>query len=137
MWIILVFLGIFFLITITLLAGMLFRYYKKNKFYIFCQYGNCFYDTEMETINNYQVILLKKKETVFGRDKNVDVKIKDMKISNLHFVISLEEGRCYISDCGSSNGTFVNGNRIQKHELFPNDIILAGETSMKIGVVKK
>jgi pSer/pThr/pTyr-binding forkhead associated (FHA) protein len=36
-----------------------------------------------------------------------------------------------VRDEGSSNGTFVNGVRIQEQPLFPGDIIRVGSTELR------
>jgi outer membrane biosynthesis protein TonB len=58
----------------------------------------------------------------------------DPEISRRHAQISrTPEGRLYISDLGSTNGTFVNGERISGSAwLSPGDVIKAGQSTLKV-----
>src|SRR2546429_4049491 len=47
-----------------------------------------------------------------GRTPENDLVIEDTSLSRRHALIENFEGRFNLSDCGSSNGTFVNGNSI-------------------------
>jgi pSer/pThr/pTyr-binding forkhead associated (FHA) protein len=40
-------------------------------------------------------------------------------------------GRFSITDLGSNNGTFVNGNRVTEAQLREGDIVRIGETEME------
>jgi len=62
-----------------------------------------------------------------GRDSSNSIVMNDTFISRKHasLVIS-DDGRVLIRDLGSSNGTFVNGNRIGESYLQPGDIVKCG-----------
>jgi len=72
--------------------------------------------------------------TRVGRDPQLsDIALYDEYASNPHFSICLENGRFYIRDEGSTNGTLVNGVAIRPHtlvELRDRDEIRAGMTIM-------
>jgi FHA domain len=59
----------------------------------------------------------------------------DPEISRRHAQISrTPEGRLYISDLGSTNGTFVNGERISGSAwLSPGDVVKVGQSTLKVG----
>src|SRR5829696_2900133 len=59
----------------------------------------------------------------------------DPEISRRHAQISrTPEGRLYISDLGSTNGTFVNGQRISGSAwLNPGDVVRTGRSTLKVG----
>jgi hypothetical protein len=59
----------------------------------------------------------------------------DPEISRRHAQISrTDEGRLYISDLGSTNGTFVNGNKIEGSAwLSPGDFVKVGQSTLKVG----
>lgn len=64
-----------------------------------------------------------------GRTPLVDLDFEhDAQMSGTHFRIRVDEGTCHIEDLESTNGTFVNGQRIQRARLFGQDVITAGET---------
>src|SRR3954470_18075533 len=58
----------------------------------------------------------------------------DPEISRRHAQISrTPEGRLYISDLGSTNGTFVNGERISGSAwLNPGDVVKLGQSTLKV-----
>jgi hypothetical protein len=80
--------------------------------------------------------LPKEKETVIGRDNDkCDVVLVNERISKAHSIITYYNGRYFIEDAGSLNGTFVNGQRITKKtplvagdkiRLRPYEILFAG-----------
>jgi predicted component of type VI protein secretion system len=57
-------------------------------------------------------IQVEKKRFSIGRTPENDLVIEDSSLSRRHALIENFEGRFNLSDCGSSNGTFVNGQRV-------------------------
>ena len=71
---------------------------------------------------------LVKAETVIGREAGDDIIIKDPEISRKHARIFLQGANYFIEDLGSTNGTSVNGMRIQAASpLRAGDVIKLGE----------
>jgi diguanylate cyclase (GGDEF)-like protein len=69
---------------------------------------------------------------VFGRSSECDVPIPDEGISAKHLEIGLRpDGKLWIKDLASLNGTMVNGEKITERELFPGDRVLIGHTPMR------
>jgi hypothetical protein len=67
------------------------------------------------------------KQITIGRNSDNDVVINDATVSRNHAVIRQTEKGIFIRDNGSSNGTFINGTRIeQEYELKKNDILKLG-----------
>jgi pSer/pThr/pTyr-binding forkhead associated (FHA) protein len=59
-----------------------------------------------------------------GREGHNDVVISDVRCSREHCVFRKLDGHWYVDDLGSSNGTFVNGNRVERtQKLRPGDRI--------------
>src|SRR5918998_677995 len=64
-----------------------------------------------------------------GRDDANDLVIKDFKVSRRHaYLKALPDGRAALHDLGSSNGTFVNGQRVQSVLLSGDEQIQFGDT---------
>lgn len=71
---------------------------------------------------------LDKNEIFIGRDINNDIVISDAEISRKHSRLILGEGSYVIEDLGSTNGTFVNGQRLLgPHSLTAGELIMLGE----------
>lgn len=74
------------------------------------------------------------KSIVIGRKQGVCniVLDYDKSVSNRHCEISVKDGKFYIKDLQSSNGTFVNGDRVVAEiEIFSGNIIKLGRLEMK------
>ena len=56
----------------------------------------------------------------------------DTYLSGVHFEIACNEGECAVRDLGSSNGTFVNGARIEQAAVKDGDQISAGEMTFLV-----
>lgn len=70
---------------------------------------------------------------VLGRDPACDVVLDDPKASRKHAAIErLAEGRYRLQDLGSSNGTFLLGQRVETAEIVPGAELRIGETLMSL-----
>ena len=66
--------------------------------------------------------------TTIGRAKENDFVISDALVSRQHARITLNRGNCTIRDLGSGNGTFLNGDRIDREtRLRPGDVVRIAE----------
>jgi two-component system, cell cycle response regulator len=68
--------------------------------------------------------------TVIGRGQNAHVRMIDEGISREHCEISVEGENMVLRDLGSTNGTFCQGARIDRHVLEDGDKILVGSTTV-------
>ncbi len=69
---------------------------------------------------NGQIFEVKNTMTI-GRDSSCDISIPVEHLSRKHAELTLQDGKLFVTDLGSSNGTFVNGNRVTRIELHPGD----------------
>ena len=75
-----------------------------------------------------KVFALSTNEVVLGRDIDNEVVINDAEISRRHTRLLIQEGGYVVEDLGSTNGTFVNGQKITgSHVLEPGQTIRLGE----------
>lgn len=72
------------------------------------------------------------KEWVIGRSKG-NIKINDASVSGEHAKVSMDGDFFTVTDLGSTNGTFVNGQQIREKRVGPDDEIRFGNhaTSLK------
>ena len=63
-----------------------------------------------------------------GRGARNEVRILDTEVSRQHARIQFVDGQWTLQDRNSSNGTFVNGAAVRRHELHSGDRILIGRT---------
>src|SRR3954447_15655798 len=71
-------------------------------------------------------------EFTIGREASADLVLNDGKASRRHAALKpLPDGRATLYDLGSSNGTYVNGQRIQSTVLNGNEKIQIGDTVLE------
>src|SRR5204863_1434099 len=58
---------------------------------------------------------------VVGRKEGCDVRLEHKSVSKMHCVIVKTDGLLLLRDLGSTNGTRVNGTRVRRAALLPND----------------
>ena len=70
--------------------------------------------------------------TLVGRKEDCDLRLDHKSVSKLHCVIVKTDGLLLLRDLGSTNGTRVNGTRIRRAALLPNDQLTIANYSFKI-----
>ena len=78
------------------------------------------------------IILVREGTLHLGRSRDNDLVIDDRTVSNRHAQIVTYFGASYIEDLGSTNGTFVNGRKVQMHTLHPGDVVHLGNYSFVV-----
>lgn len=76
--------------------------------------------------------------TTIGREglQNTIV-LDDSAVSAFHVKIRLERGRFVLYDLGSTNGTTINGRRVQKQTLMDGDEVVVGRTTFVFKEVRR
>jgi hypothetical protein len=79
---------------------------------------------------NGQRCVLDKRRSVLGRSRDVDVQIEDPNVSRRHAEIVQEGSVYWLVDLGSTNGTEVEGRRVQRAQLADGSRFTVGETTV-------
>jgi hypothetical protein len=79
-----------------------------------------------------EYVLPDKGEILIGRRSDIDLVLMEDMVSRQHARISIEGKTIRIQDLGSTNGTFVNGEKITNAVVNRGDRILIGTSIMKI-----
>lgn len=85
-----------------------------------------------------KVIELVKDIIVMGRDVNNDIVVNDAEVSRTHTRLTAQSEGYIVEDLASTNGTFLNGQRLTGPKLMRHgDMLGLGETVvMEFGVIK-
>jgi hypothetical protein len=72
---------------------------------------------------------------VVGRLAECTIPISDPSASRRHAEIRVENGVAFVVDLNSTNGTKVNGRRVQRQRLISGDLITIGTTSFRFEAI--
>ena len=72
---------------------------------------------------------------MIGRVEQCDVTVRLSKVSARHCQLEYVDGYWQVTDLDSTNGTFINGSRIQKSCLMPNDILSVAHYRLRMRYV--
>jgi hypothetical protein len=71
-------------------------------------------------------------ELVIGRSSELDLVLIEDMVSRKHARLTVAPGGITIADLGSTNGTFVNGEKVRRAQLKEGDRILIGTSILKL-----
>lgn len=72
------------------------------------------------------------REIIIGRSSELDMVLVEDMVSRRHAKITSTANDVYIQDLGSTNGTFVNGEKVSRSRLSEGDRILVGTSIIKL-----
>ena len=81
-----------------------------------------------------KAIDLTQKVTLIGRRPECDVRIPLLQISRKHCQIVQDQDQTVVRDLGSSNGTFLNGERITEGVVNAGDRLSVGATTFTVQI---
>src|SRR5687768_2854889 len=74
-------------------------------------------------------------KVVLGRSKECDVQVEDANVSRRHAELRREGSTWWVVDLDSTNGTELNGRRVDRAKLADGDTITLGGTDLTFGLV--
>lgn len=69
--------------------------------------------------------------TRIGRGLAAEVRLDDNSVSRRHAVLVHDDSGARVLDDRSSNGTFVNGSRVEQAELKSGDVLMLGRVALR------
>src|SRR5690242_21774055 len=72
------------------------------------------------------------REIIVGRASDLDMVLVEDMVSRKHAKITASGEQIVIQDLGSTNGTFVNGEKIKRARLKEGDRVLIGTSILKV-----
>jgi hypothetical protein len=86
----------------------------------------------MKGVPAYGVYFIDKAATI-GRSEESDIFLVDPSVSRNHATLVIENGVVEVEDLHSTNGTFVNGDRLSsKRRVVSGDVLTFGNTQMRL-----
>jgi hypothetical protein len=70
-------------------------------------------------------------KNVVGSGSEAQIVLRDSTISGQHASLRYDEGKFFLTDLDSSNGTYLNDRKIAREQLKDNDIVRFGDVTMK------
>ncbi|MEW5718713.1 MAG: FHA domain-containing protein [Chloroflexota bacterium] len=77
---------------------------------------------------------LAKPSITLGRAATSDILLADAKTSRTHARVDCSAAGCVLTDLGSTNGTSVNGARVEHATLAPADLITVGDSTLRFEI---
>lgn len=72
------------------------------------------------------------REVIIGRSTDLDMVLVDEMVSRKHAKLVLKGNRVELADLGSTNGVFVNGERVKQASVSVGDRILVGSNILRV-----
>lgn len=66
-------------------------------------------------------------DTIAGRSEGVDIFLGDVTVSRRHARFTVDESGLRVEDLGSTNGIYINLNRLDRSPLHPGDRLIIGK----------
>ncbi|MBT3224601.1 MAG: FHA domain-containing protein, partial [Proteobacteria bacterium] len=86
--------------------------------------------------SDYQGVFELEDQLQVGRSTDNDVQwAYDPEVSRQHCRFVQQNGRIFLKDLDSSNGTFVDGIRVDVSEIFGGEVIFVGKMIVRVSIV--
>lgn len=74
-----------------------------------------------------QELAIDKDRILIGRDTKCDLRLSNVAVSRQHAVIDSSRDRVQLVDLQSTNGSFIDGRRVERYALRDNEVIVIGD----------
>src|SRR3954451_6150315 len=81
-----------------------------------------------------QPVEIVKDLTLVGRKEDCDLRLDHKSVSKMHCIIVRTDGLLLLRDLGSTNGTRVNGQRVRRAALLPNDQVSIANYKFRVSL---
>ena len=71
-------------------------------------------------------------ELLIGRSADLDLVLSEEMVSRKHAKMKIQGASMVLTDLGSTNGTYVNGEKIRRHEVSIGDRLLLGTSIIRV-----
>lgn len=75
-------------------------------------------------------LLLTRNTMTIGRKLDNDIRLEDTTVSSIHARLLRKPSGLFIEDCGSTNGTLVNGLPVQSKRVMHGDMVVIGKYTL-------
>jgi hypothetical protein len=83
-----------------------------------------------EGVTKGMVFPLEKRLTI-GRGEENDIRLSHSTVSRNHSLVYMDYGQAVVEDMGSRNGTYLNGEQVNKAVLSNGDVIWVGDVALR------
>ena len=73
-----------------------------------------------------------KRELTIGRDQTSDIQLDGLQISNRHARLVQSGGEVFVEDLNSTNGVYINGTRVTRQVVLPDDQVQIGTFLVRV-----
>jgi pSer/pThr/pTyr-binding forkhead associated (FHA) protein len=87
---------------------------------------------QLVPLDGGQAVDLAKEMILIGRQEDCDLRLDHKSVSKMHCVLVKTDGLLLLRDLGSTNGTRVNGTRVRRAALLPNDKLSVANFHFKV-----
>jgi pSer/pThr/pTyr-binding forkhead associated (FHA) protein len=86
--------------------------------------------------NDAEVRVERDREPVLiGRREGASIKVHNPSVSGKHCTVGWKDEEVEVRDLGSSNGTFINGERVRRGVLNDGDVLMCGRFELRVSFV--
>ena len=69
---------------------------------------------------------------ILGSGDTANVQISDEKVSGVHAMLKVADGKVMVIDLGSETGTLIGGEAVREHEIASGDVVQLGDSKVRV-----